>query len=111
MESITALNIDNFSRVLNSGTGQIVIYFSASWCQPCHSMKPVFAELARQTVNPEITFGTVDMAESPTIAQTYGIRSVPSIAVFRHGKLMDVVAGETALDELRGRVQSALSIS
>lgn len=107
--SVTTLTIDNFGSVLSRGAGQAVVYFSASWCPPCHDMEPVFAELARQTADPDIAFGAVDMAQSPTIAQTYGIRSVPSIAVFRQGKLMDVIAGQAPLDDVMGRVQRALS--
>lgn len=108
MSSITALTSDNFSTALNGETGLAVIYFSASWCQPCQNMTPVFFELARQVVTAGVTFGTVDMAESPTIAQTYGIRSVPSIAVFRQGRLTVLIAGEVALDDVMCRVQKAL---
>ena len=109
MQGITALTIDDFGSALRRGTGQAVIYFSASWCQPCQDMESVFAELARQTTDPDITFGAVDMARSPTIAQTYGIRSVPSIAVFRQGKLVDVIAGQAPIDEVRGRVRRAFA--
>ena len=109
MPAINTLTIDNFGPALRGGSGRAVIYFSASWCQPCHDMEPVFAELARQMINLDIAFGAVDMAQSPTIAQTYGIRSVPSIAVFWQGKLMDVIAGQAPLDDVMDRVQRALS--
>lgn len=69
----------------------------------------MFAELARQTADPDVAFGVVDVAESPTIAQTYGIRSIPSVAVFRRGRLQDVIAGEVALDEVMSRVSRALA--
>lgn len=107
--SVTTLTIDNFESVLSRGSGQAVVYFSASWCQPCHDMKPIFTALARQTNDPDIAFGAVDMAQSPTIAQTYGIRSVPSIALFRQGKLIDVIAGPLPLNVVMDRVQRALS--
>ena len=111
MPAITALNIDNFSRTLNAPdneAGVAVIYFSASWCQPCQSMTPVFEKIAAQTDLAAVVFGTVDMAESPTIAQTYGIKSVPSIAIFRHAQLATVIAGDMPFDKAMARVQDAL---
>ncbi|MEW9897636.1 thioredoxin family protein [Chitinivorax sp. PXF-14] len=112
MPDITALNIDNFSRTLNapdSEAGVAVIYFSASWCQPCQSMKPVFEKIAAQIGEAGVVSGTVDMAESPTIAQTYGIKSVPSIAIFRHAQLAKVIAGDMSFDKAMAQVQQALA--
>lgn len=108
MPTIAALTIDNFARVLGREPA-LVVYFAASWCQPCQAMQPVFAEAARRLAGSGIQFGTVDIAVSPTVAQTHGIRAVPSIAVFQQGRLVDLLAGHQALDAVLRRVQAALA--
>ncbi|CAM5346994.1 TPA: thioredoxin family protein [Pseudomonas aeruginosa] len=110
MADIENLSIDSFSRILGREAGQAVVYFSASWCQPCQSMRPVFIELVRRIVDLAVAFGTVDIAQSPTIAPTYGIRSVPSIAVFRQGKLVALIPGEVPVEQAEVRVRQALAL-
>ncbi|NMY08882.1 thioredoxin family protein [Achromobacter anxifer] len=108
MAEIISLGTDNFSRVVNHGLDEAVIYFFASWCRPCRTMRPVFDELVLRGLPSGVSFGIVDIGQAPTIAQTYGIRSVPSVGIFRQGKLLAVVPGEVSIDEVLSRVQRAL---
>lgn len=110
MANITVLDVGSFPRALRSTEGQAVVYFFASWCQPCQDMTPVFTELVRRIAGSGVVYGTVDMAQSPTIAQSYGIRSVPSIAVFRQGQLVEVIPGKVTIDDAMARVQQSLAL-
>lgn len=110
MVSITVLDVGSFPLALCTDEGRAVVYFSASWCKPCQDMTPVFVELARRMDDSGIVFGAVDMAQSPTIAQSYGIRSVPSITVFRQGLLLEVIPGKVTIDEAMTRVQQSLAL-
>ncbi|MDM7852232.1 thioredoxin family protein [Pseudochrobactrum kiredjianiae] len=108
MSRIIRLNINNFSRAIQnpqSADGLGVIYFSATWCQPCKNMMPVFQQLVQEMHQTDILFGEVDVAEAPTIVQSYGLRSVPSIAVFKYGQLIKIIAGEMSLNKLRAQLQ------
>jgi len=108
MPIMTPLNVENCSRMLTTRSGLAVVYFSASWCQPCKDMKPVFLQLAEAHPGDEVSFGTVDVAESPTLAQTYGVRAVPAIVVFRQGRLAAVISGQVPLEVVTQRVRHAL---
>ena len=104
MSRITKLNVDSFSGAmqnLQSAEGLAMIYFSATWCQPCKKMLPVFQEFVQEMAQTDIFFGEVDVAEAPTIVQSYGIRSVPTIAVFKHGQLIKIIGGEMSLARLK----------
>ncbi len=107
MHGIAQLNVENFSHALAAGSAQVVVFFSAAWCQPCQSMQPVFSQLASRYAG--VGFGIVDVAQSPTLAPTYGIRSVPALAMFRHGVLADVVSGPASVETWTERMQQAFS--
>ncbi|HTT38448.1 MAG TPA: thioredoxin TrxC [Burkholderiales bacterium] len=72
-----------------------VVDFWADWCAPCKAFSPVFARAAQEH-NLRLRFGKLDTEAEPDIAQRYGIRSIPSLLMFRQGEEIDRVAG--ALD-------------
>ncbi|EOV8089456.1 thioredoxin family protein [Providencia rettgeri] len=98
MHNILSLDSDNFSSTLypleQDEQQTVVVYFSASWCLPCKNMKPIFIKLSECFQGSNIIFGIVDIAQSPTLAPRYGIKSVPTIAVFQDTRLIDIIAGE-----------------
>ncbi|AWS52850.1 thioredoxin family protein [Providencia rettgeri] len=102
MPHILQLDSDNFSSTLYP-LGQeehqtVVVYFSASWCLPCKSMHPIFIKLSKHFQQNNIVFGLVDIAQSPTLAPKYGIKSVPTIAIFQDTRLIDIIAGEVSFN-------------
>lgn len=71
------------SEVLNAD-GMILVDFWAPWCGPCRMQGPVLERFASGRDNVEVVKVNVD--ESPTVAGTYGIRSIPTLAVFHKGE-------------------------
>lgn len=98
MSRIVELSASQFASFVAKGSR--VVLFSASWCKPCKEMKPVFVAL-EDKLHSLAVFGKVDIAVSPTIAQMYGIRAVPSLAVFHEGRLLRVVAGSRSISALK----------
>lgn len=101
MSNIVLLNSDNFSSTLYPGqqTRQtVVVYFFASWCLPCKNMHPVFIQLSEHFQQSNIIFGAVDIAQSPTLAPKYGIKSVPTIAIFQDTRLTNTIVGEVSFN-------------
>ena len=105
MSRIVELSAPQFSRFVAKGSS--VVLFSASWCKPCKEMKPVFVDL-EEKLHALAVFGKIDIAVSPTIAQMYGIRSVPSLAVFHEGRLLKVFAGSKSVSALKKAIITEL---
>ena len=105
MSRIVELNAPQFARFVAKGFS--VVLFSASWCKPCKEMKPIFLDL-EEKLHALAVFGKTDVAVSPTIAQMYGIRAVPSLAVFHEGRLLRVIAGSRSVSELKKAIINEL---
>lgn len=113
MSEITVLTLDNFSSAIRGEDHldeQIaIIFFSASWCQPCKNMKLVFQKAVENMSGSKVNFGIVDIAQSPNLAQQYGIKSVPSIGIFKASELVKVIAGETTFSHLMDEFKQVLN--
>lgn len=105
MSRIVELSAPQFARFVAKGSS--VVLFSASWCKPCKEMKPVFVHL-EEKLHALAVFGKIDIAVSPTVAQMYGIRSVPSLAVFHEGRLLKVFAGSKSVSALKKAIITEL---
>ncbi len=100
---ITRDNIDSTIR----DNDMVVLDFWAEWCGPCKSFSPVFEAAAER--HDDIVFGQVDIEQQEEVAQMFGIRSIPTLAIFREQQLIMMEAGampeatlEQALDTVRG---------
>jgi thioredoxin 2 len=89
-----------FDRFVARNDLPVVVDFWAEWCGPCKMMAPVFAQAAREQ-RTRFRFAKLDTDAQGAIAARYGIRSIPSLLVFRAGQEVDRVAG--ALDPARLR--------
>lgn len=63
----------------------VVVDFWAPWCAPCRMMAPAFEQAAAR-LEPGVRLAKVNTEESPSLAARYGIRSIPTLAVFRGGR-------------------------
>lgn len=65
----------------------VLVDFSAEWCGPCKMMKPILQELAGR-MGKQVIILKIDVDKNPAVAQTYQIRSVPTLILFREGKIL-----------------------
>lgn len=80
-------------KVINSST-PVLVDFWAPWCGPCHQITPVLEELSEEAGDAAV-IGKVNVDENPGTAANYGIRSIPTLLVFKDGEMVDKQVGVT----------------
>ena len=88
----TELDSSSFNKHIHNNDIPTVVDFWASWCGPCKMMAPAFAQTAAQ-LEPNFRFAKVNTETEQQLAMQYGIRSIPTLVVFRDGKEIARQAG------------------
>lgn len=99
------LNKDNFQSAIDDND-ILMLDFWAPWCGPCKSFAPVFEKVASE--NPDVTFAKVNTEEEQELGAMFGIRSIPTLMIFREQIAVFSQPGalpEGALNELLGKVK------
>jgi thioredoxin 1 len=97
----------NFASEVEAGTGITVVDFWAPWCGPCRYVAPVINQLAEEYAG-RVRVGKLNVDENPETAARYGIRSIPTIGIFRDGEPMDAVVGAIPRAILQEAVEKQL---
>lgn len=92
------INLDDqsFQRFIQNNDMPIVVDFWASWCGPCQMMAPIFNQVSQEMFQ-SVRFVKVDTEQAQQTSAQYGIRSIPSLLVFKNGREIARQAG--ALDK------------
>lgn len=90
-----ALDDASFDPFLDRTALPVVVDFWAAWCGPCRTMAPAF-ERAAGELKTQVRFAKVDTEAAQGLAARYGIRSIPTMILFRSGQEVDRISG--ALD-------------
>ena len=90
--------METFNNVINSGQLVLVDFF-ATWCQPCKAMQPILAQV-RSVVGDRIRIIQGDVGKCGVTASQYRIQSVPTLMLFRNGKVLWRTSGVVDKAEL-----------
>ncbi len=102
-----AITDDTFkSEVLESDL-PVVLDFWAVWCGPCKAYDPIMNELAEQ-YDGKAKIGKVDVDNNQQIAINYGIRSIPTVMIFKDGQLKETIVGVIPKNKLEEKLNAHL---
>jgi len=74
----------SFQDIINQNV-PVLVDFKADWCQPCKMMTPILKQV-KQNFHDKLKIIKIDIDKNPAIAQKFGIRSVPTLVLFKNGK-------------------------
>ena len=101
------IDTGNFdSDVLNSDT-PVVVDFWAEWCGPCKMIAPSLEEIATE-MGDKVKIAKVNMDENPDLAAKYGIRSIPTLLMFKGGEPVAIPVGAAPKNKLSDWISSEI---
>ena len=82
----------NFKQEILQSNISVLVDFWAEWCAPCHMVTPIVEEIAREYQG-KLKVCKVNVDEAPDTASKYDIMGIPTLAIFKNGKIVDKVIG------------------
>lgn len=98
-ENVLEINDLNFDTEVLTSPLPFLLDFSAVWCGPCKVLAPIVEKLADEYKG-KIRVGKLDVDDSPVVATKFGVRSIPTVLVFKEGKISGTHVGATNKETL-----------
>lgn len=110
MSKALKLTDDSFEdEVLKADSNKpVLVDFWAEWCGPCKMVGPIVEELASEFEG-KAKIGKVDVDSNPQTSTKYGIRSIPSLLIFKNGEVVDQIVGAVPKSKLKKQLEAQLT--
>jgi thioredoxin 1 len=106
-EYLVYLNDANYEEQITKSDKPVLVDFWAPWCGPCKAIGPVIEEIS-ETYKDRAVIAKINVDENQKAASTYGVRSIPTIILFKDGKIFDTVIGLVPKERLEELINKAL---
>lgn len=107
MKPITITD-DNFNTEVLKSDKPVLIDFWAVWCGPCKMIAPIVEELAAE-YDGKIKVGKLDVDNNQQSAINYGVRSIPTLLIFKGGKVVDTIIGAVPKVHIKQKLDAVLN--
>jgi len=107
--NIVKINSKNFQENVLGSELPVVVDFYAEWCPPCFVLSEVLDRISRE-YRGKVKFVKLDIDENRELAGRYGVLSVPTLAFFREGELVDGVVGVITEEVLKKKLKNLFGV-
>jgi thioredoxin 1 len=106
-QSLSVATDDNFENEVLKSAKPVLIDFWAPWCGPCKAIGPIVEKLAEQFKD-TVKFMKLNVDENQKTALNYAVRSIPTLVLFKDGKVLDTLIGLVPQQRLEDFVKKSL---
>ena len=97
----------NFDQDVSSQNVPVLVDFGAEWCGPCKQLDPILEQIAIEN-SEKLKIFKINIDENPMTPQKFGVRGIPTIMIFKEGKLIDTKVGSLPKSALETWIKSML---
>ena len=105
--SLVHVNDKNFELEVLQSDLPVLVDFWATWCGPCKSIAPIIDELAKEYTG-RVKMAKLNVDENPATPSQYGVRGIPTLILFKGGKILEQMVGAVPKTRLVSMIEKAL---
>ena len=102
------ISVTNFEKEVMQSKIPVLVDFWAEWCGPCRMLTPVIDELAKEYAG-KVKVCKLNVDELSDVASRFGVMSIPTVIVFKEGKVVNQVVGAVPKEKLAGIIDDLLA--
>ena len=106
-EKVLTFGDDNFEKDVLQASVPVLVDFWATWCAPCKAIAPTIDAIADE-YDGKVKVGKVNVDDNPGTPGKYGVRGIPTVILFKDGKVVDQVVGAVPKAQLEALIKKAL---
>ncbi|MBI3447799.1 MAG: thioredoxin [Acidobacteria bacterium] len=108
-EGMIVLTETNFdAEIAKKDGGPILVDFWATWCAPCRAVAPILEKLSTE-YRGKARIGKLDVDDNPAIATRFGVMSIPTLLLFKDGKVAEQIIGSQSKEAISGMISRHIS--
>lgn len=106
-ENIINVTDGNFEAMILKSETPALVDFWASWCAPCRAIAPLVEEMAAQYAG-RVRVAKMNVDENPSTPGKYGVRGIPTLILFKDGKVVDQLVGAVPKNQIKDFIEKGL---